>query len=715
MNAPYHSKALPEGTILREWKLEQVLGVGGFGIVYRARGVYFDELVAIKEYFPGAISDRTDGETVTPTDSSSEEVYSLGLEKFLEEAKVLWNLSKPERHPNIVSVRSLFEIHGTAYMVMDFETGASLSEQLRDGKTFDEKSLLGLIKPIAEGLDRAHKAGVLHRDIKPANILVDDTGRSVLIDFGSARFDSGQATSTKVTFYTPPYAAIEQYVKTYPQGPWTDIYALGVVMYQCITGEKPPEVLERMHAGLGESLSAKPRAGYSRAFTRAVDAAMAIQPSARPQTVADWLKLFDATDADLEDDATRVVVAPTPAPPAAEAAPAAAAAAAAPAAKAPPAAAAPKKKAAPPKPPKAEPAAAAAPADAAHDAKHGNPLVWILVAAGVGVVALGAAAVLFLHPALPRFGAPKSGAAPVVASKAAPAKGGPAAGPVVAAAPGAPVPDVGPLAQAADQFAADVKRMGRGRAETGAVAAADAKIDGLAAQVKALPPNGGAQAAPLVDQMNTLAVGMAHSEAAALARSASGQMGSLAPSTGSSDQGASAVAAARKAKSNLDGAAASAAQTSDPTSAMAAARQTMAAYNAFTAAYGAASRASTAAKQVDIVARGQKTLEALDASARSTSAAVTALANSNRPGIFASRAKKDAFKIMQANSGRGQADLAQLDQLVAATRSSTDAGTVSAAVARATSLKGDLTALYSSSYAAAHASDAPAASAAPPR
>jgi len=256
LSAPYHNKALPQGTILREWRLEEVLGTGGFGIVYRGKGVYFGEDVAIKEYFPVAISDRREGNTVAPQDSDSEEIYDLGRKKFLEEAKVLWNLSRPQRHPNIVSVRSLFEINGTAYMVMDFESGTSLSEMLHEGRTFDEKSLFGIIRPIAEGLDRAHQAGVLHRDIKPANILINGAGTPVLIDFGSARFDSGQATNTKVTFYTPPYAAIEQYVKTFPQGPWTDIYALGVVLYQCVSGEKPPEVLERLHGGLGQALSA---------------------------------------------------------------------------------------------------------------------------------------------------------------------------------------------------------------------------------------------------------------------------------------------------------------------------------------------------------------------------------------------------------------------------------------------------------------------------
>jgi serine/threonine protein kinase len=297
---------MPPGTVLREWRLEQVLGVGGFGIVYRGKGVYFGEIVAIKEYFPSAISDRIDGTTVAPTDSSSEEIYDLGRRKFLEEAKILWNLSRPERHPNIVNVRSLFEIHGTAYMVMDFESGVSLSEMLHAGQTFDEKSLLAIIRPIAEGLDRAHRAGVLHRDIKPANILIDKSDRPVLIDFGSARFESGQATNTKVTFYTPPYAAIEQYVKTFPQGAWTDIYALGVVLYQCVTGEKPPEVLERLHGGLGQSLSARQWPGYSRAFIAAIDAAMAIRPLERPQSISEWLKLFEPENQARQDEPTRI-------------------------------------------------------------------------------------------------------------------------------------------------------------------------------------------------------------------------------------------------------------------------------------------------------------------------------------------------------------------------------------------------------------------------
>lgn len=309
MSKAYSNKALPVGTIVREWRLEDVLGVGGFGIVYKAKGIYFGELVAIKEYFPSSISERDAEATVVPIGSDVEEVHALGLKKFVEEAKLLWNLSTPSRHPNIVSVRSLFQIHGTAYMVMDFEDGDSLSKLLREGRRFNERSLWNIIQPIAEGLDRAHRVGVLHRDIKPPNILITEDNRPVLIDFGSARFEAAEATSTSVTFHTPPYAAIEQYVKTYPQGPWTDVYALAVVLYECVTGEKPPEVLERLHGEQGKPLSDGHWPGFSKKFLQAIDAGMTIKPTERPQSIRDWLDMFGKKEAavtvDPADEPTR--------------------------------------------------------------------------------------------------------------------------------------------------------------------------------------------------------------------------------------------------------------------------------------------------------------------------------------------------------------------------------------------------------------------------
>lgn len=528
MTVPYHNKALPKGAVLREWRLEEVLGVGGFGIVYRGRGVYFNELVAIKEYFPGAISDRLDDTTVAPTDSDSEELYTFGLSKFVEEAKVLWNLSKPERHPNIVSVRSLFEIHGTAYMVMDFEEGVSLSRMLKDGKRFDEASLLGIVRPIALGLDRAHRGGVLHRDIKPANILVDENGRPVLIDFGSARFDSGQATSTKVTFYTPPYAALEQYVKAYPQGPWTDIYALGVTLYECVAGKKPPEVLERLHGESDEPLSAREWPGFSPAFVRAVDAAMAIKPADRPQSIAQWLRMFDAAPEDGADEATRIArfdEAPT--------------------------IIARMEAAAPAKPP--PPTAASEPVDAAAEAPVDQLKVRPKVLMGAGAVAAVIALSGFVYAAL------RPETIPDLPKQL-----------IAAASPAAPA-QANDAGTALEALIADVRAVGRPTRELSVLTAGKATLEKQTGEEAARTGR-------------ALAAG----EVAALAREAEGLMRDLRGNpawTGAYVQGRSAAASVRKAKSELDSTVAKVRAAEDTAAAVAAAREALAASGRFTKAY----------------------------------------------------------------------------------------------------------------------------------
>ena len=662
MNTPYHSKALPQGTILREWELEQVLGVGGFGIVYRGRGVHFNETVAIKEYFPGAISDRTDGTTVTPTDSSSEEIYALGLEKFVEEAKILWNLSKPDRHPNVVSVRSLFTIHGTAYMVMDFESGLSLSQLLKEGRRFDEESLLALIKPVAEGLDRAHRAGVIHRDIKPANILVDDRGRPVLIDFGSARFDSGQATSTKVTFYTPPYAALEQYVKTYQQGPWTDIYALGVTLYQCVTGEKPPEVLERLHGGLGETLSAKPRPGFSRAFCRAVDAAMAIRPSDRPQSIPQWLAMFDEPDAPVDDEATRI----------GGFAPQGEATVAAP------------MMAADPYPPAAPAAVAAAPAPAPAARKPS----WILpagiagavvIAAGVGVVALkphGGA------PAAPKAAATTVAAAPV-AAVAAPA------------APGSTV-DVKAVGDAAAGLIADAKHQSRPASEVASLNDSQSKIAAVIAQIQAA---GAGDKTALVTQLNGLGADMARHETSALSRAAAGQAREVQQTLSGASLPADAKAAltqVTQSKAQLDSATSGAAQTGDAAAAIGAARHALTAFAAFSTAYSGATKFFAPVKRAEVVAEAGQ--------ARTLSGEVITFASAAKPGLFASSARKTAYKTLQDNAAKARTQAAQLEQLSGSVASMTDLGQIETAMTQVRSVKSDLSSLREASAAAAQAS-----------
>jgi non-specific serine/threonine protein kinase len=632
LNAPYHHKALPAGALLREWRLEKVLGVGGFGIVYRGRGLYFDELVAIKEYFPGAISDRVDETTVAPNDSSSEEVYNLGLAKFVEEAKILWNLSRPERHPNIVSVRSLFQINGTAYMVMDFESGVSLSEMLKAGRQLTEATLLEIIKPIAQGLDRAHRAGVLHRDIKPANILVNDEGRPVLIDFGSARFESNQATSTKVTFYTPPYAAIEQYVKTYPQGPWTDIYALGVTLYECAAGRKPPEVLERLHGEHDEPLSAYVLPGFSPAFVRAVDAAMAIKPANRPQSISQWLRMFDADAAPALEEVTRIAVLrdepPPPPKPVEPVAPAPPAAVEAPVAEAPP----------------------------PETAKARSKPPVMLLAGAAAALALGGVAALALR------GKPEAPPATPEAAAAAPGGLVPAAGAnAVASVSTSVVP-------ALNILISEARAAGRPPREIGALTAG---VDKVAKLMSAQPLD-----APAVDKA---AFQIAKAEGAALARDAAGKARSVqnlpawrtarvrgAPGPVGSPQ------AARQAKAALDASVAAIGKAPDATSAVEGARQALADHGAFVAALAAA--------QPTFLNAQKEQLPALEAVARGAAGEVTRLASGRKPGMFASKSERAAYKLAQENAARAQAKLAEVEGRIQIARSAVDLASLDAAL-----------------------------------
>jgi hypothetical protein len=659
-HAPYHTKALPLGTTLREWRLERVLGAGGFGIVYQGRGTYFDELVAIKEYFPSSVCDRVEDETVKPMDSSSEEIYALGLQKFVEEAKVLWNLSKPERHPNIVSVKSLFELHGTAYMVMDFEQGVSLSDMLKQGKKFDEKSLLAIVKPIADGLDRAHKQGVVHRDIKPANILVDETGRPVLFDFGSARFDAGQATNTKVTFYTPPYASLEQYVKTYPQGAWTDVYAMGVVLYQCVTGEKPPEVLERLHGGLGEPLAGKKRKGFSETFLRAVDAAMGIRPDDRPRSMPEWIALFDAPAAVAapveDDDRTRIHVAAAPAASAAE------------------------PKAAAPKPKPAAPAAQPAASAAAEEAKPGFSLGSLFNSRNRAVL-LGGAAVVFLGAA----------AAAVLMKPAAGGRG---------AARGAAAPPIGVLGgagQANGAIAAsanllsDAQSANRPKAEISALTAADEKIRGLGGDLAKAKDT--AKKHDLNAQIDAAASDMARAETKALERagqSASREIDELAK--GSTPDGAKAVSAVRQARDALTAANGQAAKD-EGAAAIGDARKAL-------TAYGDLTKAAASAAPLLIPAKRAKVAQAV-AEAKSVADAIARQAGGAKPWLFASQARKQAYQTLQSAAASAKSEAQQLDDIARRAASASDPKALDSALGQAQAAKRSLNALYASSSAAA--------------
>ena len=245
--------ALPPGSRLRDYRLEAVIGSGGFGIVYRARHAELGHLVAIKEYLPAELAMRV-GEDVQVRSQVNGEVYLDGLRRFREEARALIEF---DTHPSIVSCRDFFWLNNTAYLVMEYEDGLTLAALLRlreaEGRPFGEEDLLRVAVPLLEGLERVHDAGMLHRDIKPANILIRrDDERPVLIDFGAAK--AGLAGSSKsLAPYTEGYAAPEQ-VADGNLGTWTDLYGVGATLWRMVAGgavtvpADPAKVEQRQYA-----------------------------------------------------------------------------------------------------------------------------------------------------------------------------------------------------------------------------------------------------------------------------------------------------------------------------------------------------------------------------------------------------------------------------------------------------------------------------------
>lgn len=295
--------ALPLGYSLNEYTIEALLGTGGFAITYLARDNNLQCQVAIKEYLPNDLAVRTHGEAVRSLAVDARE-YRAGLERFLAESRVLASF----RHPNIVRVSRFFEANDTAYMVMDYEQGEPLREWIVRNDPVDEALLLKMFLPLLDGLDVVHQAGVLHRDIKPANIYVRAVdGSLVLLDFGAARRARNDNSQSMTSIVTPGYAPFEQYHTRGVQGPWSDLYAFGGILYWVVTGEKPLEAPARVRDDPMASALSLAADHYSARLLRAIDWALTPEESARPQSVAQLKAVLTgqaAVPVDVQSSAT---------------------------------------------------------------------------------------------------------------------------------------------------------------------------------------------------------------------------------------------------------------------------------------------------------------------------------------------------------------------------------------------------------------------------
>ena len=234
-----------ETRLIGRYTIEGVLGQGGFGITYLGIDELHEKKVAIKEFFPQGIVTRNIEyqDTVTVTFVGEKDNYEKGKERFLKEARTMAKFSKDE---GIVKALDFFEINNTAYIVMEYLEGITLKQYLRENQRIAPEDLIELLVPLIESLDEIHSQGMIHRDISPDNIMVLPDGRIKLMDFGAARDYTEFGEKSLSIVLKPGYAPPEQYQTHGVQGPWTDIYALCATMYKCITGENPPDAIERV-------------------------------------------------------------------------------------------------------------------------------------------------------------------------------------------------------------------------------------------------------------------------------------------------------------------------------------------------------------------------------------------------------------------------------------------------------------------------------------
>jgi serine/threonine protein kinase len=275
--------ALPRGYRLFEYEVERALGGGGFGITYLARDVNLDLTVALKEYYPRDLVSRGPGQSVRVRGENSRGQYQWGLERFLDEARALATFN----HPNIVRVLRYFRENDSAYIVMAYESGDPLKRWMTQRGRIGQGALLSIIHPLLDGLESVHKAGFLHRDIKPDNIYVRADGSPVLLDFGAARRVSTDRDMTNIV--SPGFAPFEQYHSQGNQGPWTDIYSIGAVMYWMTTGRKPLESAARVKSDKLLAASSAADAGiFGAELLRAIDWALTPDETRRPQSLAEF-------------------------------------------------------------------------------------------------------------------------------------------------------------------------------------------------------------------------------------------------------------------------------------------------------------------------------------------------------------------------------------------------------------------------------------------
>jgi serine/threonine protein kinase len=282
--AAQNNAPLPDGLEIGGYRIVKKIASGGFSIVYLA----YDgdgNAVAIKEYLPSSLALRQPGQLIPLVSKANLPVFRIGLKCFFEEGRALARIV----HPNVVRVLNFFRANDTVYMVMAYESGHSLQEQIARLLAKGQRASEGFIRQafggVCGGLREVHANMLLHLDLKPANIYLRLDGTPLLLDFGAARQTINTDVPTLAPMYTPGFAAPELYAKGVTLGPWTDIYSIGAAIYACMAGAPPQAADARKAQDEMTARIDKLDGAYSAALLAMVRSCLALDPLARPQSV----------------------------------------------------------------------------------------------------------------------------------------------------------------------------------------------------------------------------------------------------------------------------------------------------------------------------------------------------------------------------------------------------------------------------------------------
>ncbi|HEX8614134.1 MAG TPA: serine/threonine-protein kinase [Telluria sp.] len=286
--------ALPNGHRMEEFEITGVLGIGGFGIVYRAFDHALARVVAIKEYMPAMLAVRQGDLSIALRGERFAATFKSGQAGFINEARLLAKFD----HPGLIKVLRFWEGHGTAYMATPYYEGLTLKQRLAGGRALSEAEIMRMLAALLGALETLHRTQCFHRDIALDNIMMQPDGTPVLLDFGSARKLIGDLVDDSSIMLKPGYSPIEQYTDdpAFPQGPWTDIYALGAVIHILVSGQLPPAAVVRSISDNYQRLEGSTQR-YSATLLRAADAALRQRIEDRPQSVGAFAALLGLTSA----------------------------------------------------------------------------------------------------------------------------------------------------------------------------------------------------------------------------------------------------------------------------------------------------------------------------------------------------------------------------------------------------------------------------------